>query len=159
MNMEIDTNLEKIINKAEKIYKKIEKVYCPYFKEGVSFNDKGIKHLKFKSEGKARERKDQYMRLKNIHLAPLIIQKSSTIQEIHSKKIFVKVRTNTRKEVILKQATYYGFIAIIEDGNFNKRVKIVIRQIEGGNKHFWSIIPFWKSNKELKLFSGNLEED
>jgi len=157
--MKVDKNLEKIINKTEKIYKKIGKIYCPYFREEISFNDKGIKHLKFKSEGKARERKDQYMRLKNIHIAPLIIKKSSTLQEIHNKKIFVKIRTNTRKEKILKHAIYYGFIAIIEDGNFNKRVKIIIRQIEGGNKHFWSIIPFWKSNKELKLFSGNLEED
>ncbi len=157
--MQVDKNLKKIINKAEKTYKRIGEIYCPYFKEKVSFNDKGIKHLKFKSESKARERKDQYMRLKNIHIAPLVVERSSTLQEIHSKKIFVKVRTNTRKEEILKQATYYGFVAIIEDGNFNKRVKVIIRQIEGGNKHFWSVIPFWKSNKELKLFSGNLEED
>jgi hypothetical protein len=45
------------------------------------------------------------------------------------------------------------------DKNLEKRLKIVVREIEGGNKHFWSVIPFWKNNKELKMHSGNLEED
>ncbi len=157
--METDGNLEKIIKRAEQSYKSIGQVYCPYLKERVCFNDKGIKHIKFKSEGKARERKDQFMRLKNIHLAPLIIEKSHTLQETQEKKIFVNIKTNTRRERILKTATYYGFTAIIRDGNFSKRLKVVVRQIQGGNKHFWSIVPFWKNNKELKLHSGNLEED
>lgn len=157
--MEIDKNLNKVIDEANIFYREIKKVYCPYFRENIFFNNKGIKHIKFKSEGRARERKDQYIRLKNIQLAPLIIKKSSTVQEIHNKKIFVNVKTNKRREKILKQAIYYGFVAIIDDGNFRKRLKIIVRQIEGGNKHFWSIIPFWSSNKGLKLYSGDLEKD
>jgi len=55
---------------------------------------------------------------------------------LFQKKFFINVKTNTRKERILKDATYYGFIAIIKDGNFSKRLKVVVRQIQGGNKHF-----------------------
>jgi hypothetical protein len=39
---------------------------------------------------------------------------------------------------------YYGFIAILE----KVRIKVIIKEVEGGNKFFWSIIPFWKVRKE-----------
>ncbi len=43
------------------------------------------------------------------------------------------------------------------DGNYEKRVKVVIREVEGGKKHFWSIMPFWKkSGDRIKLYSGDL---
>ncbi len=157
--MNFDKNLEKVKKEAEELFENTKEVECPYFKEKVAFNAKGIKHIKFKAERLARERKDQFMRLKNIHLAPVVLGTSSTLQEIQKRKILVKVKTNTRKEKILKDATYYGFISIVKDGFFEKRVKVIVRQIDGGNKHFWSIIPFWNNNKELKLHSGNLEED
>ncbi len=157
--MNFDENLEKVKKEAEKLFENTKEVECPYFKEKVAFNAKGIRHIKFKAERLARERKDQFMRLKNVHLAPTVLRMSSTLQEIQKRRIFVKVKTNTRNEKILKEATYYGFISIVKDGAFEKRVKVVVRQIDGGNKHFWSIIPFWKNNKELKLHSGNLEED
>jgi hypothetical protein len=50
-------------------------------------------------------------------------------------------------------------VAIVKDGSYEKRLKIIVRQIEGGSRHFWSIIPYWKSNKEIKLHSGNMETD
>jgi len=47
---------------------------------------------------------------------------------------------------------------MIDNGRM-KRFKIVVRQVEGGQKHFLSIIPGWKSNKELQLHAGDLEQD
>ncbi len=158
-DLEFDENYQRIKDKAEAEYKLIGNVYCPYFKEKIAFNDKGIKHIKFKSERVARGRPDQYMRLKNIHLAPVVLGTSHTLQEIQHKKIFVDIETNTRKERVQKDATYYGFVSIIQDGNFQKRVKVIIRQVSGGIKLFWSIIPYWKSNKGLKLHTGDLDED
>lgn len=154
-----DKNFEKAKILAESDYKNIGKVRCPYFNESIAFNTKGFEYLNFKSKIKARERKDAYIRLKNIKFAPQIIKQSHTLQEIHSKKVFVRVKTKTKKEYILKNCDYYAFVSIINDGNFQKRLKIIVKQIEGGEKHFWSIIPFWKSNKEIKLHSGNLEND
>lgn len=155
----IDNNFENIKQKAEEFYGSIGKVKCPYFNQEISFNSKGILHAKFKNKYNARKRSDSFMRLKNIHFAPEILKISRTLQEKESKHIFVEIKTNNRKEKILKRCDYFGFIAIIKDRGFEKRFKIIVRQIEGGEKHFWSIIPFWKSNKELKFHSGNLEED
>ena len=154
-----DKNFEKVKSEAEKFYKSIGKVFCPYFGESISFNSKGLSHIKFKSKWDARDRKDQFMRLKNIKLAPEILKKSHTLQELKHAKTFVDIKTNSRKERILKQTVFYGFIAIIRDGNFDKRLKIIIKEVSGGEKHFWSIVPYWKSSKELKLHSGNIEED
>lgn len=136
-------------------YKKILEVYCPYFKEKISFNSKGFRHLKFKEDNKARYRDDLIARIKNFKFAPIIISSSHTLQERQTKYIFVNVKTNSRKEKILKCAEYYAFIAILRDGNYEKRLKVIVRQVEGGTKHFWSIIPFW-SKKEGKLKSARV---
>ncbi len=154
-----DKNFEKVRLKAESIYKDTKEVDCPYFGGKVYFNAKGLEHTKFKSKRKVRERKDAFMRLKNIHLAPEILKLSRTLQEKQTKKIFVQVKTNKRHEKILKNCTYYGFLAIITDRNYEKRLKIVVKEVDGGQKHFWSIIPYWKNNKEIKMHSGNMEED
>jgi hypothetical protein len=154
-----DKNFKKIKSEAEMFYKKIGKIKCPYFNDDVSFNSAGLEHLKFKSKRKIRERKDAFMRLKNIYLAPQILKLSRTLQEKQIKNIFVNIKTNKRKEKVLKRCTYYGFVAIVKDGSYEKRLKIIVRQIEGGSRHFWSIIPFWKSNKEIKLHFGNMETD
>ncbi len=159
-NLKTDANFEKLRLSAEEFYRSIGSVKCPYFgTEEVSFNAKGIEHLKFKEKRKIRERNDAFMRLKNIHLAPEILKMSRTLQEKHRRKVFVEVKTNTRNETLLKGCIYYGFTAIINDKGVEKRLKVVVRQIDGGEKHFWSIIPFWKSNKELKMHSGDMERD
>jgi len=155
----VDNSYEKLKNEAEEMYRNIQSVYCPYFKEEIAFNSKGLEHLKFKSKRKMRNRKDRFMRLKNVHLAPEIVNLSHTLQEKQTRNIFVEVKTNKRKENRLKKCNYYGFIAILKEGTFQKRIKVVIRQIEGGEKHFWSLIPYWQSNKQIKLHSGNMNED
>ena len=42
------------------------------------------------------------------------------------------------------------------------RVKIIVKQIDSGEKFFWSIIPFWGMNDETKsriFHEGEPEED
>jgi hypothetical protein len=42
------------------------------------------------------------------------------------------------------------------------RVKVIIKEIKGGQKHFWSIIPFWgidKKTSQRVLYSGNPDKD
>jgi len=55
--------------------------------------------------------------------------------------------------------SYYEFIAILDDKQDKKRIRVVIKQIQDGPKYFWSIIPFWKMDKKLKrrMHSGDLE--
>lgn len=71
---------------------------------------------------------------------------------------------NSRWEYRQVEVEYYGFVAIVNDA----RLKIIVKQIKGGEKYFWSLIPFWKrghkysgetlENKKI-LHVGNLEED
>ncbi len=53
---------------------------------------------------------------------------------------FELMNVNSRWDNILKQISYWEFIAILRD----VRIRIVIKQVEGGNKHFFSVIPYWK---------------
>jgi hypothetical protein len=42
------------------------------------------------------------------------------------------------------------------------RIKLVIKEVIGGEKHFWSVIPFWKIDKENGrriLCGGNPDDD
>jgi hypothetical protein len=157
-NFKDEKDLLKVKNEAEKFYKEIGDIYCPYFKEKIVFNAKGLKHLKFKSNRQARPGKDQYSRLKLIHLAPEILKQSRTLQGIWQIKRFEVQKTNSRWEQIMKDVTYYEFIAVID----TIRLKVIIKQVLGGEKHFWSVIPFWgidKTTSKRILHSGDLEND
>src|SRR3989344_4224622 len=91
---------------AEDRYKGIGKVYCPYFKEEIAFNAKGLEHIKFKEKDKARLVIDQYIRLRLLKLAPQIISKSHTLQEFFETKRFEKQKINSRWENRLIQVEF-----------------------------------------------------
>ena len=157
MNFTSD-EFKKVKEYGEDLYKSFSEVYCPYFKEKISFSSQGLEHLRFKSRERVRPEKDQYMRLKLMYLAPEVLKTSQTVQGILETKKFEKVRVNNRTDIVLQLVTYYEFIAVIK----RNRVKIIIKQIESGKKFFWSIIPFWKMNKQTKtriLHEGDPEED
>lgn len=151
-------NFEEVRIKGEEFYKSIGEVYCPYFKEKISFGAQGLEHLKFKRREKARLEQDQYMRLKLLHLAPEILKSSHTLQGLLETKKFERVRMHSRTDTVLKLVSYYEFIAVLK----RNRMRIIIKQIEGGQKFFWSIVPFWGMNEETMsriLHDGIPEED
>ncbi len=143
-------------DRAESFYKQIVEVYCPYFQEKICFNAKGLEHLKFRKKNHARPKEDQYTRFKIISLAPRIIELSRTLQGILHTKNFESIRSHGRTDTMLKVVSYYEFIAVIDE----KRVRVIVKQIEDGQKYFWSVIPFWKMDRlkrQRKMNSGNLE--
>lgn len=158
--MEIDPEkFIKIKLDAETFYKAIDEVYCPYFKENIAFNAKGLDHIKFKDWNKARSIEDQYLRLKFLYLSSEIIKKSNTLQEFRKIKNFDRQKINSRWEKRLVNVNYYAFIAIVD----SIRLKIIIKEIEGGKKNFWSICPHWKQKRNIDgkiekvLHEGDLE--
>lgn len=156
--MSEDIKFQKLKKEAEDLYKGLGEVYCPYFKEKIVFNAKGLEHLKFKKKNHARSQEDQNMRLKYLSLAPKILELSRTIQGISNRKSFEPIRSHSRTEMKFVQISYFEFIAILE----NVRVRVIIKQIENGPKYFWSIIPFWKMDKitlKRKMFNGDPEND
>lgn len=152
-------DFEKVKQEAEALYETIDNVPCPYFGgEKIAFNAKGIRHLKFKSDEKARPRLDQYARLKLLYLAPHILKLSHTVQGVWKTKQFELQKSHSRWERQLKEVCFYEFMAVLD----NVRVKVIVKEVAGGEKHFWSIIPFWKlapeSHKRI-LHSGDPRQD
>ncbi len=157
-NFKDEKDFLKVKNGAEKFYKTINDIYCPYFKEKIAFNTKGLKHLKFKSNRQARPKKDQYSRLKLIHFAPEVLKRSHTLQGIWQIRRFEVQKMNSRWEQVMKDVIYYEFTAVID----TIRLKVIIKQVLGGEKHFWSVVPFWGVDKVTSkriLHSGDLEND
>lgn len=140
------SNFALVKERGELFYQTIGQVYGPYFKEKISFNAQGLEHLKFKARGKARNLEDQYMRFKLIALAPKILGVSGTLQGLLQTNVFERVKVHHRTDTILRPVSYYEFIAIMEQ----VRVKILVKQVEDGEKFFWSIIPFWGTNSKTK---------
>ena len=157
MTLELE-NFEEVRIKGEEFYKTLTDVDCPYFKNKVFFNAQGLEHLKFKQKRKARPQQDQYMRLKLLHLAPIVLRASATLQGIWETKTFERVRVHGRTDSILTSVEYCEFVAVIE----KIRVKVIVKQVKDGQRFFWSIIPYWgvdKNTHKRKLYSGYPEED
>ena len=151
-------------DKIRREYDSIHEIFCPYFHEPVRFLPDGLHHIFYKNpnerEGKRRDIGDQSMRLRLLKLAPKLLKITTTVQELHKQNQFIEVKNNKRKEKVLKEVKYWGFIAIIDDRKF----KVIVKQIGAGTKRFWSIIPNWitrKSHeKHLRIYhSGDLEND
>lgn len=144
--------------KAEAFYHTIGSVRCPYFGENIAFNAKGIRHLKFKLDQQARPRQDQYSRLKLLHLAPEVLKLSRTVQGVWHTKRFEIQKTNSRWEKLLKPVSFYEFIAVLD----SVRLKVIVKEVADGEKHFWSVIPFWgidAENSKRILHSGHPDSD
>ncbi|OHB17568.1 MAG: hypothetical protein A2544_00680 [Candidatus Zambryskibacteria bacterium RIFOXYD2_FULL_43_10] len=157
-NFKDSIDFEAVREKAEVFYSNIGSVHCPYFQSKVAFNAKGIRHLKFKSDEVARPREDQYSRLKLVHLAPEVLKLSKTVQGIWNTQCFETQKTNSRWKRSLKNVTFYEFMAVLN----NVRVKVIVKEVLGGEKHFWSVIPFWGIDKDKSkrvLHSGDPEND
>ncbi len=149
---------EEAREKAESEYKGFDLVYCPYLQCDVIFNAKGWGHLRFKAERQARSHQDQYIRFRLISLAPKILKASHTLQGITKRKQFEHEKTQGRWQYVAREVTFYEFVAVIHE----VRVRVIVKQIEDGPKYFWSIIPFWKSDKsnnKRTIHSGRPETD
>lgn len=154
-----EEKLNKIKQSSIQSYNEIGEIFCPYLKCKVAFNSKGIEHLKFKEKNKPRPPQEQYLRFKLLPLAKYIIERSDTLQEYFETRRFEKQKINSRWERRMVEVFYYGFVAIVNGA----RIKIIVKEVRGGNKFFYSIIPFWKNGKkncEKKiLHAGNMEMD
>jgi hypothetical protein len=49
-----------------------------------------------------------------------------------------KLHSRWERVLKLKDVCFYEFVAVPD----NVRVKVIVKEVTGGEKHFWSIIPF-----------------
>ena len=160
--LEIDpVKFAEVRKRAEEEYSAISKVRCPYLNMEVSFSREGFEHLLFKSWNRTRSMVEQYIRLKLIRLAPQVVQKSHTLQEYKEQKLMVRQKLKSGWGSRMRLVRYYVFVAIINEA----RIKVIVKEIEGGKPFFYSLYPSWKievdvnGQKRKKFFSGNPETD
>ena len=154
------SNYEKIRENAQDFYEKIGRVRCPAFNNDfVHFNAEGFNHLVYKRKRRERKKEVQIMKFKLLQKAKNIVEIATTYQEYDES--LTNVRKKKRKKTISESATarYWGLIAIIK----GIKVKVIVRQVGNGQKHFWSVIPAWsKSNyRDIKLIAmskGDLKD-
>jgi hypothetical protein len=85
-------------------------------------------------------------------------EESHTLQGINETSTFERQKKHGRWEGPLKHVTYYEFIAVMD----RVRTKVIVKQVEGEESYFYSLIPFWRVSEITKkrlLHDGNSEED
>jgi hypothetical protein len=111
------------IAKFKDLYKRIGSVACPYFGgEKVYFTRNGFNHLLRKGK-QARISSEQVERLRLIQYCKKILGSEGSL---------VEYRSSVRPSTI---AQFWGFTARLD----KLHVKLVVRQIDTGRKHFFSI--------------------
>ncbi|PIS22853.1 hypothetical protein COT49_03030 [candidate division WWE3 bacterium CG08_land_8_20_14_0_20_40_13] len=126
-------------------FKQTKEVSCPAFGGNkIYFNAKGINHLLYKG---SRSRRDNKRIETNIRLLPRAIKVLQAMP-------YFQEESNYKKENVSYK--FWAFEAVIND----RRIKVVIRQVGNGQKHFWSVIPAWRKDRFgiINARKKNLEE-
>lgn len=122
--------------KAREKYSKIGQIKCPAFpKEKILFNAKGFNHLFYKGSHRSRGKKHIQIRVKLLDQAVKLLKIVTIFQEKDRYLTYIKGQKKTIK--------YWAFEGVID----NRRIKVIIRQIGKGKKHFWSVIPAWRKTR------------
>ena len=134
--------------KAKALYQTERVIYSPYFKKNIYLTQTGFRHLQVVGKRK-REHNEQLFKLKFLRLGLEIIKTSSTIQEYRTGEFH-------DKHGLVKQAKYWGMIAII--GKDNLKIRVVLRRVGNGKITFWSVMPYSKiKNGRQKIYEEGLE--
>jgi hypothetical protein len=97
----------------------------------VYFNSKGLSHLFYKGAAKTSSRPEQEASVR-VNLLP------------HALKVLEKMpfpqEESSLTDIKGRVCVYFAFEAVVD----NRRVKVIVRQVGNGRKHFWSVIPAWR---------------
>ena len=119
---------------ARKVYSKIKNIDCPAFpNEPVMFSSHGFSHLFYSGRNKAVARldKESTSRIKLLPLAIKLLKLMPLPQE--TSEVFIQKTMHK----------FWAFEEVLE----GRRVKVIVRQVGKGKKHFWSVIPAWRKTK------------
>lgn len=152
-------NIDRIRAKAKAKYDALGIVRCPALSGKVHFTSEGFNHLRYAGK-RERPINVQVMKLSLVGYINEILSITTTIQEHDERRELIHKKRYKKLSKEWSTIRYWGFVAIIRD----KRIKVVVRQIDDGAFHFWSVIPAWKisryqGHRVLNHAKGNLVED
>ncbi len=117
---------------------------CPALNnELVYFPAESFNHLVYKRDRSERDKGSQILRFKMLSAAVQLLKFTNTYQEYEETLKEVEVKRHKKRVKESKVVKYWGLIAIMKD----KKLKVIIRQVGEGNKHFLSVIPNWITNR------------
>jgi hypothetical protein len=130
----------------------------------IHFNSDGFMHMLFRDEDRREKRdwKDQVRRFQFLPKVPDVIRKMHHCQEYFEVEQHFEIKMNKQRLRKVKVVRYWGFVAIIN--NYQKRIKVILRQVGQGQIHFWSVIPYWKVRgykdvTRIDMTAGDLSRD
>lgn len=126
--------MRKLKEQARKFFREVGSVQCPAFpKETITFNSKGINHLFHKGARTNRMRSGKEIAIR-AKLLPRAVKLLSLMPVYQQDIVF---------ESDGKMFKFWSVEGVVD----NRRIKVIVRQVGNGNKHFWSVIPDWRKIK------------
>lgn len=120
-----EENWKKYLKNEEEKYKKLGFVICPAFNcEEIYFNHYGLHHLIYK--GDKLRTKDEIM--KRFTLIPFV------------QNILKKIKSVNNEEKRIKEQSIAYFWTIKHQVHSGLRVRVIIRRLNNGTLHFYSIM-------------------
>ena len=138
--------MTKFKDQIKKFFNEHKEIVCPAFPdEKIIFNAKGINHLIYKGN---RSRREESRILANIRLLP------RAVKTLRVMPLWQEENSYVREGTLYK---FWCFEAVVD----NRRIKVIVRQVGNGKKHFWSVIPAWRKDRYGIVYAKNrnLEND
>lgn len=130
------SNYRKEKAKAKKLYNKIGRIPSPALSgDHVAFTSKGFTHLIRKGKN-PRPRREQIKRFTLISYAEAIVKNPKAVLVYRTHETKYRANRYGEKILITSTAHFWTFKETIG----NRTIKVVIRQLNQGQKHFFSIM-------------------
>ena len=117
--------------KIKSFFNQVRQVQNPALGEIIYFNAKGINHLLYKNNRNLRQKDRIKANFILLPRATKLLEKSTFWQE---ESHYVKDKS---------KYFFWAFEAVVDQ----RRIKVIVRQVNSGKKHFWSVIPAWRKNR------------
>lgn len=151
--MESTENYKSLLANSKLYYAAIGSVHCTALKADVHFTAEGFHHLRYDGSLKERKKPERRNKLSSIPVAVETIKLSATIQEYRCILEPVGLKDSKGYRAVTK-VHYFGFWAVLEYNKRTTRVKAIVRQVDGGQYHFWSVMPYWTEINGHKVFGS-----
>jgi hypothetical protein len=151
--MDVSDNYKELLTNSKAFYQGIGSIPCPALKADVHFTAEGFHHLRYDKSLKERKKPERRNKLSSIPAAVETIKLSATIQEYRSilEPVGLKDAKGFRS---MAKVHYFGFWAVLDYNKKTTRVKAIVRQVENGQYHFWSVMPYWTEKNGHKVFGS-----
>lgn len=126
-----DKNFFILLRKRREKYDTIKNIYCPFMKEIVYFNNKGMFHATHKSDKTFRKRSDS---LRRLGLLPHIYDCIKYCQEFENRPRIIP--KNSPKNRYGQEVIEYELRHRV---NKSFKVVVVLKKIGNGRLYYWSV--------------------